>query len=52
MSNFSYGTTRDKNGDVLKQTITRLSLTTLTQIYSYDMMHRFTRAVEPVARTA
>ena len=48
---FGYGTTNN-NGNVLSQTITRPSLTALTQTYDYDGANRLTSASESGAGTA
>ena len=51
---FTYKTTNknDNNGNILKQIITRPSLTALTQTYTYDKVNRLKTAAESGAGTA
>ena len=49
---FKYGESSNNNGNVLKQIITRPSLTALTQTYGYDKVNRLISAAESGAGTA
>ena len=49
---FKYGESNNNNGNVLKQIITRPSLTALTQTYTYDKLNRLKTAAESGAGTA
>ena len=49
---FKYGESSNNNGNVLKQIITRPSLTALTQTYTYDKVNRLKTAAESGAGTA
>ena len=49
---FTYGTSRNNNGNVLSQIITRPGLTALTQSYGYDDVNRLTGVSESGAGAA
>ena len=49
---FTYGSSRNNNGNILSQVITRPSLSALTQSYTYNSLNRLISAAESGAGTA